>query len=305
MVWIYGGGFSTGYTSFYPSDALCALEDVVVVTINYRVNVFGFLTTGTDDLPGNMGLWDQQLALLWIRDNIKDYGGDSGSVTIFGESAGGRSVTFQMFSPHNDRSVFQRVIAESGSALSLTYINRDPSEVTNHVSEKTDCPINSKFVVCLQEKTMEELLNSTTGIVRPFPFFPYIDGDFLPHDLGYLLANFTNNGVTNDLIQRAGNFPSYDLLGGWNNQEGLIYQNYLLKASMKIDQRNLTYGASDEALTAALHHYPFYRYSGDNSTRDVVVSVFKNFYMQNPAPAASDGRSVSDRRVEIYSQIGG
>ena len=294
-----------GSTSMYPTDGLCALKDVVVVAINYRVNVFGFLTTGTDTLPGNMGLWDQQLALLWIRDNIKDYGGDSGSVTIFGESAGGRSVTFQMFSPHNDRSVFQRAITESGSALAQTFLHRDPSEVTNHVSQRTNCPVNDQFVTCLQGKSTLELLKSTVGIAKPYPFYPIVDGDFLPHDLGQLLADFTKDGINQDIHERAGNFPSYDLLGGWTDQEGMLYMRYLLAASKRLINSDLTDGVSDQVLTAALRHYPFYKYGGDNSITDLVVSMFKDFYLRGPFLTISDGRSMEDKRVEMYLDISG
>lgn len=93
MVWIHGGSFTggNGDTSFYGPDHLIS-EDVVIVTINYRVGVLGFLSTGDRHAPGNYGLKDMQLALRWVQNNILNFGGDPDNVTVFGESAGGVAV---------------------------------------------------------------------------------------------------------------------------------------------------------------------------------------------------------------------
>jgi carboxylesterase type B len=90
MYWIHGGGFEEGtiFSMAYDAGYIAILGDVVVVTVNYRLGPFGFLYGGTDDAPGNAGLYDQILGLKWIRDNIEHFGGDPESVTIFGESAG-------------------------------------------------------------------------------------------------------------------------------------------------------------------------------------------------------------------------
>ena len=114
MIWIYGGGFYFGESNNYQPYMLVAREDILVVTFNYRVNAFGFLTTGDARLPGNYGLWDQRLAIQWVKNNIADYGGDPQSITIFGESAGARSVSFQMISPVNTADLFKRGITQSG-----------------------------------------------------------------------------------------------------------------------------------------------------------------------------------------------
>jgi carboxylesterase type B len=90
MYWIHGGGFETGtiFSFAYDAKYIATLGDVIVVAVNYRLGPFGFLYGGTDDAPGNAGLYDQILGLKWIRDNIEQFGGDPESVTIFGESAG-------------------------------------------------------------------------------------------------------------------------------------------------------------------------------------------------------------------------
>lgn len=77
------------------------MKDVVVVSINYRLGFFGFLSTGDENARGNFGLWDQTLALKWVKENISYFGGDPENVTIFGQSAGAASVDFLTLSPHS------------------------------------------------------------------------------------------------------------------------------------------------------------------------------------------------------------
>lgn len=115
MVWIHGGAFyvGSGNSDFYAPDYLIA-EDVVLVTINYRLGALGFLSTGDDVIPGNNGLKDQVMALRWVQQNIAQFGGDPNNVTIFGESAGAVSVNYHLFSPMS-KGLFHRAIAQSGS----------------------------------------------------------------------------------------------------------------------------------------------------------------------------------------------
>ncbi|XP_020809286.1 esterase B1 isoform X1 [Drosophila serrata] len=116
MVWLHGGGFSfgSGNSFLYGPDYLVT-EDIVLVTLNYRLGPLGFLTAGPD-APGNQGLKDQVLALKWVRDNIAAFGGDPNQVTIFGESAGASSVQLLLLSPLS-KGLFHRAISQSGSAL--------------------------------------------------------------------------------------------------------------------------------------------------------------------------------------------
>lgn len=93
MVWIHGGSFNggSGNSDGFPADLYVA-EDVVYVTINYRLGILGFLSTEDQYAPGNYAMKDMVLALRWIRNNILNFGGDPDNVTIFGESAGGLAV---------------------------------------------------------------------------------------------------------------------------------------------------------------------------------------------------------------------
>ncbi|KAJ8952066.1 hypothetical protein NQ318_010976 [Aromia moschata] len=95
MAWIYGGAFISGNSSYktYGPDYLLD-EDIVFVSFNYRLGIFGFLSTGDEVCSGNWGLKDQVLALEWVQDNIAYFGGNPSNVTIFGQSAGGASVSY-------------------------------------------------------------------------------------------------------------------------------------------------------------------------------------------------------------------
>ena len=122
MVWIHGGGFTAGSGSSlaYNGRTLSSRGDTVIVTINYRLNVLGFLnlneiTDGKIPATGNEGLLDQDFALEWVHNNIANFGGDPDNVTIFGESAGGFSVGSLLALP-KARGLFHKAILQSGAA---------------------------------------------------------------------------------------------------------------------------------------------------------------------------------------------
>ena len=116
MVWIHGGSYARGAGSLYDATSLAA-KGVVVVTINYRLDALGFLSTEDDVIPGNYGMLDQVAALQWVQRNVAAFNGDPKLVTVFGESAGASSVSLLLLSPMCE-GLFQRAIMESGSSLS-------------------------------------------------------------------------------------------------------------------------------------------------------------------------------------------
>ncbi|CAG2122072.1 unnamed protein product, partial [Medioppia subpectinata] len=100
MFWIHGGALSVGsiFQTWFNGSAL-ATKDVVIVSANYRLGTFGFLYGEREYAPGNVGFYDQLLALKWVRENIHSFGGDRDQITIFGESAGSWSVSAHILSP--------------------------------------------------------------------------------------------------------------------------------------------------------------------------------------------------------------
>ncbi|KAK4878857.1 hypothetical protein RN001_011363 [Aquatica leii] len=131
MVWIHGGTFIYSGVNDTGPDYLME-EPVVLVAIDYRLNVFGFLSTLDDNANGNAGLKDQLLALKWIQNNIEYFGGDPNKVTIFGCSAGGSSVQLHMLS-QKSRGLFHRAISQSGTPLNPWSFQKNPLEMARRL----------------------------------------------------------------------------------------------------------------------------------------------------------------------------
>lgn len=117
MVFFHGGGWmcGSGIKYYYGPDYLLE-HDVVYIGANFRLGPLGFLSTEQEDCSGNFGLKDQNLVLQWIQENIEKFNGNPNLVTIFGESAGGASVTYHMMSPLS-KGLFHRGISQSGTYL--------------------------------------------------------------------------------------------------------------------------------------------------------------------------------------------
>lgn len=167
MIWFHGGGWQcgSGTKEFYGPDYLLEY-DVVYVSGNFRVGPLGFLSTGTDDCPGNNGLKDQILILQWVQENIRHFGGDPNSVTVFGESAGGATGTYLMMSPLS-KGLFHRVISESGVNLDAwaapAHKGVAPARALR-LGEMVGCKVAkdektrwSRLMKCLREKPAEDI----------------------------------------------------------------------------------------------------------------------------------------------------
>ena len=185
MVWFHGRGFYAGAGSerLYDGARLARRGDLVVVTVNHRLNVFGHLYLGKVGgeefaASGNAGTQDMQLALEWVRDSIAAFGGDGGNITIFGESGGGAKVSTLLGVP-SARGLFERGIIQSGPRL-----NGTPLDVAIGSTETVMRKLGVRTVAELQALPMERLLAAVTNEVRTTPDFgPVTDGKYLPVDM--------------------------------------------------------------------------------------------------------------------------
>ncbi|XP_059523986.1 liver carboxylesterase 1-like isoform X1 [Myotis daubentonii] len=162
MVWIHGGGLVVGGASTYDGLALSAHENVVVVIIQYRLGLWGFFSTGDEHSRGNWGHLDQLAALHWVQENIANFGGDPGSVTIFGESAGGESVSVLVLSPLA-KNLFHRAISQSGVSLTSGMVKKDIKATAQQIATFAGCKTTTSAVMvhCLRQKSEDELLETS------------------------------------------------------------------------------------------------------------------------------------------------
>ncbi|KAI9649067.1 hypothetical protein NHQ30_001634 [Ciborinia camelliae] len=216
LVWIYGGGFSSGSSSIpvYNGQHIVEQEDIIVVSINYRVNIFGF--PGNPSGTANVGLLDQRLALEWVRDNIENFGGDTSRIIISGQSAGSASVDLYNYAWVED-PIVAGFIPESGTALSWGLPDK-PENVAKawyNVSEALGCggASSNNVTDCMRTKTTEEIvkgISATTGSGSTLGSFgPTIDDTVV-------FSNYTERSL-------AGKFTKKPMLiGNTENEAGLF-----------------------------------------------------------------------------------
>ncbi|XP_033327890.2 juvenile hormone esterase [Megalopta genalis] len=227
MFWIYGGAFFSGYSniSFYGPDFMLE-QDVVFVSMNYRVGALGFLAMRHPNAQGNAGMKDQLLVLKWVRDNIAAFGGDPNEVTMFGESAGGGSVGLHVLS-EKSKGLFKRVIQQSGTPLCQWAFHSPDKAFENgrnlasrlgYEGSTAEGIVNFLRGVDAEEMTMKTFLVDFGFL----PFRPTVENaDLAPDGSSFL---------TQCPIQKykSGNFSKVPLLLGHNKNEALFFLDYMV-----------------------------------------------------------------------------
>lgn len=214
IVWFYGGGFVAGSASEprYDGENL-AKKGVIIVSPNYRLGVFGFLShpelskESDHHASGNYGLLDQVAALHWVLRNIAAFGGDPQNITIAGESAGSLSVSALMASPLS-KDLFQKAIGESGAFFPSRPTGGPqlrPLAETEQFGVKFAESVGASSLAQLRPKPANELLQAAAQHNKGFEFRPNIDGYFLPTDVRR--------------IYEKGQQSHVPLLAGWNADE--------------------------------------------------------------------------------------
>jgi len=231
IVFIHGGGYSIGSGSSYLYGPHLFMEqDVVLVTIQYRLGVFGFLSLEDDNIQGNQGLWDQRAALIWVRDNIKQFGGNPNKVTLSGQSAGGMSASAHLLSPQS-QGLFHRVILQSGTMLSpFTKLQSKARARAVELGMRVGCTDSDSLASCLQEVSAETLVQNAftyescniradLKLFYPNPWKPVKDSfaeePFLPGEPRQLASkNYVNR---------------IPVLMGFTKDDGLLFSTRFLK----------------------------------------------------------------------------
>lgn len=287
MVWIHGGGFSSGGTnsSVFDMQYLVDQEDVIVVTLksasplfvtrvstniylpnSYRLNIFGF--PGNPRARNNLGLLDQRLALEWVRENIGNFGGDISRITIFGESAGGGSVDYYSYAWLDD-PIVAGFIEQSGTALAFTTPASNDTQVDSAwytVSQNLGCgnasSDASELLICMRTKDFESIYQAL-----PADAANGMSGGFFPApDDTVVFSDYVSRSREGKLIQKP-------LLVGSNDKEGELFRVTAALANQTLPDaavaaetlRTFTCPAGARANASLLNDLPVwrYRYFGD------------------------------------------
>ncbi|CAH1780430.1 unnamed protein product, partial [Owenia fusiformis] len=216
LFWIHGGGFNLGSGHIFNGTALCTFTDLVVVSINYRTAQLGFLSSGDDHLPGNMGFFDQVMALEWTKTNIHAFGGDPDRITLAGESAGSWSVSAHLVSPLS-KHLFRRAILQSGAITTDKIINEHPRKRFDDVVGQIGCANETleDTIECLRTISIDEISKVGPSFQSDWPT---VDGEFLPEHPKSLYPKT--------------DFSDKDVLAGVTADEGFI----LLSIPLDVDQ---------------------------------------------------------------------
>jgi para-nitrobenzyl esterase len=274
LVWIYGGGFTSGGSgcAIYDGEAM-AKKGIVFVSINYRVGIFGFfahpeLTKESGvNASGNYGLMDQVAALQWVKKNIAAFGGDPNNVTIAGQSAGSMSVNCMVATPLA-KGLFQKAIAQSGS--NFTRANALLAD-----AEKEGVKLAAgASIKDLRNMPAETLMKKPSNLRGPV-----IDGYVLPQHIADIFEQGKNNPV--------------DLLIGWNEDEGILFGPPKKAEDFTRDITHIFGADADKALT-------YYKANTDDAATKAQLDLSRDQVFGMPNYRWASIEAAKGRRVFVY-----
>ncbi|KAL1415520.1 hypothetical protein MTO96_006767 [Rhipicephalus appendiculatus] len=245
LVWFYGGIFKMGsaYETRYNATALAALNDVVVVSCNFRLSIFGYFDA--DTVPGNVALWDHLFVLRWVQENIVAFGGDPNLVTAFGESSGSMAIHAILLSPYST-GLFRRIFLMSGtqnidsdidSVCQTVSKGNAAAKVLGCVDTFKDLENHPEVVIeCIQGKSAVEVSEASENVTAPKPDTELLWGD---------LSDYDSEELKNTLYE--------DILSSWLKDGVLPLANAYLKEASPGGNAELRQAVAD-----VIGNYYFY-----------------------------------------------
>lgn len=284
MFYIHDGGYAAGNSNeLIKNPEPLVNKNVIVVVINYRVGAFGFLCLKIKGASGNMGLKDQMAALQWVHDNIKSFGGDPQSITIFGTSAGAASVNYLILS-REARGLFSRAIMQSGTALSPLAITFNPIERASLIAAKMGYSTKNPFEILriFTNATMADIIMSSVVNKSVDPMMEYI---FRPCVEKLIFGTKPFMTKSPRQLLEAGTYNQVPVIIGYNNKEGIMFaRNFDEDVFYGLDQQFESILPDDLVFTSS-------------KQRSRVASDVRDFYFGN-APLNSN---ITDSLVDYYS----
>ena len=250
IVWIHGGGFilDSAVEPNFDGSKISGNEDIMFVSIDYRLGIFGYLPQDMNGTGGMNGILDQVEALKWVQQYISYFGGDPNQVTIFGESAGAQSVGILNVLPQAN-GLFQRSIMDSGNAYPLIS-PENGMKIVESVLDDIDCPSNPCAISFLENLNTTQLVNFTSL------FLPTLDTAVVSADIPTLYEE--GNFNPKDMIIGANTYDDPDLDGVFG-EDYVELANKGLNTSYQWEQANLS---TEEEIEAALDAYSIDKYNG-------------------------------------------
>ncbi|CAL8075222.1 unnamed protein product [Orchesella dallaii] len=247
-------------------------ENVILITINYRLGALGFLSTGDDIIQGNVGLKDQNKALRWVKSNVHAFGGDPNRITIMGESAGSASVSYHILSPMS-KGLFNYAISQSGTALDPEHFERDPFAQALDLGESLGCPTSptEELAECLRQSDFRKIVQIKLTKWHIDPLVQY------PPTIETLREGQSESDVflMEDplVLLQEGRFNRVPYVIGITEEEGLLFHSaYVLKNAEL--QRNMN---EDWNYVAPITLYYDKRYIPEEE-RNQISRTIRGFY---------------------------
>ncbi|UBU11570.1 carboxylesterase/lipase family protein [Nonomuraea gerenzanensis] len=294
MVWLHGGGFNAGRGADYDPRRLAVQGDVVVVTVEFRLGVLGYLALPGMSGGGTFGLQDQQAALRWVRRNAAAFGGDAGNVTLFGESGGGIATCGHLTSPAS-RGLFHKAIIQSGTCGTVLLPNavspgtprlpfwrplKETYAATRTAARQVGCREAARMPECLRAKPVKELLKLT----------------------GYFAAASYGGPILPVAPDKARDFARVPVLSGHTSKEALMMAGVMSLLGRPITDANLSgllrQGFGDQA-DEVTRRYPRDRYGTAN---EAWAAPYTDAIFSCPHVATQDALA---KHTKVYAYVFG
>ncbi|KAL2837004.1 cholinesterase [Aspergillus pseudoustus] len=306
-VWVHGGSYIMGGSrdprynlSYVVEQSVAEDKPIVAVSINYRLSYWGFLFSQEleDAGAGNIAFRDQRLALQWIHDNIAAFGGDPDKLTIWGESAGARSLGMQLIAYDGQHeNLFRSAILESGSPVAKFTNAAGWQPYFDALVTKLGCQNAPSRLDCLREvpwQTLSDIFNGTTPLNVTAPALSAVlDGDFMTAHAPTLL--------------KEGKFAKVALLAGNNADEGTAYAKQGISTDAQFEAWLATQGFTSEQIQSVLELYPNDPTLGIPATYiGIPPEIPYGLQFKRVAAFAGDYQQHAGRRllVETYAEAG-